>query len=148
MIEIVAISCFLTDGCSSMACSTSSEFLFSPRSISCCVCQSRCFTMEHIFILYKPQGTVNMNIRRSVLSHEFHTRIHQFDILPYEFHMLPHEFHMLLHEFHSRSHQFYMLLPLSFTTHTQQKTHNLFWPDENSIEQCFAAHIVQGCQQY
>ena len=26
---------------------------------------------------------------------------------------------------------------------TQQKTHNLFWPDENSIEQCFAAHIVQ-----
>ena len=29
--------------------------------------------------------------------------------------------------------------------HTQQKTHNLFWPDENSIEQCFAAHIVQGC---
>ena len=32
--------------------------------------------------------------------------------------------------------------------YTQQKTHNLFWPDENSIEQCFAAHIVQGCQQY
>ena len=31
---------------------------------------------------------------------------------------------------------------------TQQETHNLFWPDENSIEQCFAAHIVQGCQQY
>ena len=31
---------------------------------------------------------------------------------------------------------------------TQQKTHNLFWPDENSIEQCRAAHIVQGCQQY
>ena len=31
---------------------------------------------------------------------------------------------------------------------TQQKTHNLFWPDENSIEQCFAAHIVQGCRQY
>ena len=31
---------------------------------------------------------------------------------------------------------------------TQQKTHNLFWPDENSIEQCCAAHIVQGCQQY
>ena len=29
--------------------------------------------------------------------------------------------------------------------HTQQKTHNLFWPDGNSIEQCFAAHIVQGC---
>ena len=29
--------------------------------------------------------------------------------------------------------------------YTQQKTHNLFWPDENSIEQCFAAHIVQGC---
>ena len=28
---------------------------------------------------------------------------------------------------------------------TQQETHNLFWPDENSIEQCFAAHIVQGC---
>ena len=25
---------------------------------------------------------------------------------------------------------------------------NLFWPDENSIEQGFAAHIVQGCQQY
>ena len=32
--------------------------------------------------------------------------------------------------------------------YTQQKTHNLFWPDENSIEQCCAAHIVQGCQQY
>ena len=31
---------------------------------------------------------------------------------------------------------------------TQQKTHNLFWPDENSIEQCCAAHIVQGCQQH
>ena len=31
---------------------------------------------------------------------------------------------------------------------TQQKTHNLFWPDENSIQQCCAAHIVQGCQQY
>ena len=31
---------------------------------------------------------------------------------------------------------------------TRQKTHNLFWPDENSIEQCCAAHIVQGCQQY
>ena len=28
---------------------------------------------------------------------------------------------------------------------TQQKTHNLFWPDENSIEQCCAAHIVLGC---
>ena len=31
---------------------------------------------------------------------------------------------------------------------TRQKTHNLFWPDENSIEQCFAANIVQGCQQH
>ena len=31
---------------------------------------------------------------------------------------------------------------------TQQNMNNLFWPDENSIEQCFAAHIVQGCQQY
>ena len=31
---------------------------------------------------------------------------------------------------------------------TQQKTPNLFWPDENGIEQCFAAHIVQGCQQH
>ena len=31
---------------------------------------------------------------------------------------------------------------------TQSKTNSLFWPDENSIEQCFAAHIVQGCQQY
>ena len=30
-------------------------------------------------------------------------------------------------------------------SYTQQKTHNLFWPDENSIEQCFAAHIVHGC---
>ena len=37
--------------------------------------------------------------------------------------------------------------PTCFPT-TQQKTHNLFWPDENSIEQCCAAHIVQGCQQY
>ena len=27
---------------------------------------------------------------------------------------------------------------------TQPKMNNLFWPDENSIEQCFAAHIVQG----
>ena len=26
--------------------------------------------------------------------------------------------------------------------HTQPKMSNLFWPDENSIEQCFAAHIV------
>ena len=31
---------------------------------------------------------------------------------------------------------------------TQQKMNNLFWPDENSNEQCFAAHIVQCCQQY
>ena len=31
---------------------------------------------------------------------------------------------------------------------TQLKMNNLFWADENSIEQCFAAHIVQGCQQY
>ena len=30
---------------------------------------------------------------------------------------------------------------------TQQKMNNLFWPDENSNEQCFAAHIVQCCQQ-
>ena len=29
-----------------------------------------------------------------------------------------------------------------------EKMNNLFWPDENSIEQCFAAHIVQCCQQY
>ena len=27
--------------------------------------------------------------------------------------------------------------------HTQPKMNNLFWPDENSIEQCFAANIVQ-----
>ena len=26
--------------------------------------------------------------------------------------------------------------------------YEMFWPDENSIEQCFAAHIVQGCRQY
>ena len=32
--------------------------------------------------------------------------------------------------------------------YTQQEMNNLFWPDENSIEQCFATHIVQGCQQY
>ena len=31
---------------------------------------------------------------------------------------------------------------------TQPKMNNLFWPDENSIEQCFAANIVQDCQQY
>ena len=31
---------------------------------------------------------------------------------------------------------------------TQQKTHNLFRVDENSLEQCCAAHIVQCCQQY
>ena len=34
------------------------------------------------------------------------------------------------------------------TSTTQQKTHNLFWPDENRIEQCCAAHIVRGCQQH
>ena len=28
------------------------------------------------------------------------------------------------------------------------KTHNLFRVDENSLEQCCAAHIVQCCQQY
>ena len=28
------------------------------------------------------------------------------------------------------------------------KKNNLFWPNENSNEQCFAANIVQGCQQY
>ena len=33
-------------------------------------------------------------------------------------------------------------------TPTQQKMNNLFWPDENNIEECFAAHIIQGCQQY
>ena len=33
---------------------------------------------------------------------------------------------------------------------THQEMNNLFWPDANSIEQCFAAHIVQCChdQQY
>ena len=31
---------------------------------------------------------------------------------------------------------------------TQQKTRNLFWVDENSREQCCAAHIVRCCQQY
>ena len=31
---------------------------------------------------------------------------------------------------------------------SQQKTHNLFRVDENSLEQCCAAHIVQCCQQY
>ena len=31
---------------------------------------------------------------------------------------------------------------------TRVKTHNLFRVDENSIEQCCAAHIVQRCQQY
>ena len=31
---------------------------------------------------------------------------------------------------------------------TRQKTHRLFRVDENSIEQCCAAHIVQRCQQY
>ena len=36
----------------------------------------------------------------------------------------------------------------NFLLCTQQKTHNLFWPDENRIEQCCAAHIVQGCQQH
>ena len=32
--------------------------------------------------------------------------------------------------------------------HTQQKMNNPFGPDENSIEQCFAANIVQYCQKY
>ena len=27
-----------------------------------------------------------------------------------------------------------------------QKTNNLFWPDENRLEQCFAANIVQCCR--
>ena len=31
---------------------------------------------------------------------------------------------------------------------TQQKSHNLFKAVKNSIEQCFAAHIFQCCQQY
>ena len=31
---------------------------------------------------------------------------------------------------------------------TRVKTHNLFRVDENSLEQCCAAHIVQCCQQY
>ena len=31
---------------------------------------------------------------------------------------------------------------------TQQKTHNLFRVDLNSLEQCCAAYIVQCCQQY
>ena len=46
--------------------------------------------------------------------------------------------------------KYFLVLPLTTfpPTTTQQKTHNLFWPDENSIEQCCAAHIVQGCQQY
>ena len=42
----------------------------------------------------------------------------------------------------------YRMLFSAVLMNTQQKTHNLFWPDENRIEQCFAAHIVQGCQQY
>ena len=39
------------------------------------------------------------------------------------------------------------MLPL-FGYYTQRKTHNLFRVDENSIEQCCAAHVVQCCQQY
>ena len=35
-----------------------------------------------------------------------------------------------------------------FSCSTQQKMNNLFWRNEKSHEQCFAAHIVQGCQQY
>ena len=31
---------------------------------------------------------------------------------------------------------------------TQQEMNNLFWNDENSIEQCCAAHILQCFQQY
>ena len=31
---------------------------------------------------------------------------------------------------------------------TEPKINNLLLPDENSIEQCFAANIVQYCQQY
>ena len=30
---------------------------------------------------------------------------------------------------------------------TQQKMNNLFWFDENRLEQCFAANILQCCQQ-
>ena len=37
-----------------------------------------------------------------------------------------------------------------FATHsnTQPKMNNLVLADEDSIEQCFAANIVQCCQQY
>ena len=38
---------------------------------------------------------------------------------------------------------------LIHTAHTTQPNmNNLFWPDENRLEQCFAANIVQCCQQY
>ena len=36
----------------------------------------------------------------------------------------------------------------SYRCCVHRKTHNLFWPDENRIEQCCAVHIVQGCQQH
>ena len=38
-------------------------------------------------------------------------------------------------------------LSVLMTIHSK-KMSNLFWPDENSIEQCCAVHIVPCCQQY
>ena len=40
------------------------------------------------------------------------------------------------------------LVLLFFHLLTRVKTHNLFRVDENSLEQCCVAHIVQCCQQY
>ena len=43
---------------------------------------------------------------------------------------------------------FLALSVLVFVSLTQRKSHKLFRAVENSIEQCFAANIVQCCQQY
>ena len=37
---------------------------------------------------------------------------------------------------------------MAFSYTAQPNTNNLFWPDEGRLEQCFAAHIVQGCQRW
>ena len=44
----------------------------------------------------------------------------------------------------------HMLVKLAkpYTAKNEQPVRTPVTPDENSIEQCFAAHIVQGCQQY
>ena len=50
--------------------------------------------------------------------------------------------------YHEVLHVPYHKVYASMLWFTQQKTHNLFRVDENSLEQCCAAHIVRCCQRY